>query len=63
VIYVRDGVNYSAIMSTPQSNDELQTVMLARKVGMSQVLRVEEIKSLTPSHQHTIVQYAVPSEH
>ena len=68
VIYVRDGVNYSAAITTPADVHDLQAVMLKRQVGLSQVLRVEAVQPRhdpTRGHpaQHRIVQYATVSEH
>jgi len=37
VIYVKGDTKYSATIPRPANNDELACVMLARKVGMSQV--------------------------
>ncbi len=67
VIYVRDGVNYSASISTPEDNHQLQAVMLERHVGMSQVLRIEGVQPPRDLHRghpahHKIVQYATVVE-
>lgn len=44
VVYSRDGVNYSAIVPTPQYAHSLQPLMLARHVAMRQVVRVEPVR-------------------
>ena len=44
VIYVKDDVTYAGIVKTPTSNDGLQALMLERKIGMSQVQRLEPIQ-------------------
>ena len=48
VVYVRNGVTYQSIITTPRSNDELQQIMLTRKVGVSQIQTVEPIEGLKP---------------
>ena len=53
VIYIRDGVTYFVGMKTPTCQATLQQEMLNRKVGMSQVLRVEPIHPpQTPQRGH-----------
>ncbi len=68
VIYVRENVTYQAITDTPRSNDELQRFLLTRKVGMSQVQRVEAIEPPRDLHRphpamRALSKYATTSEH
>jgi len=63
VLYVRDGVTYAAVLSTPRSCDELLITMLNRKVGVSQIKDVQPIQPLAPlkrQHpaEHRMAQYA-----
>ena len=45
VVYIRDGVTYAGVLNpSPKDNNELQRQMLERKVGMSQVQRLEPIQ-------------------
>jgi hypothetical protein len=45
VIYNKGGVSYAGVLNpTPKSNDELQRRLLDRKVGISQVDRLEPIE-------------------
>jgi len=62
VHYRRDGVLYSTVIVTPNSNQDLQMVMLGRYVGISQVERLEAIQPRQPLHRnhpaiHRISQY------
>ncbi len=62
VVYIKDGVTYAGVIQTPSDNHQLQAVMLGRKVGMSQVERVEPIqpvKEIQRGHpaQHRIAEY------
>lgn len=63
VVYVRDGATYSGVLSpTPKDNNELQRRMLDRKVGMSQVERLEPIQPRKDMHrpdpaQHRMARY------
>ena len=43
VSYVKGGVLYSTVLTTPANNDALQMAMLNKGVGMSQVKGVEGI--------------------
>ena len=68
VAYLRDGTLYGAVIKTPRSNAELQVVMLARKVGMSNIERVEPIQPLQDIHRphpalRKLTQYATAAEH
>ena len=67
VMYIKDTVLYSTVITTPHSNDELQRVMLTRQVGMSQVQGLEPIQPPRELHrphpaQHRMVQYAASAE-
>ncbi len=67
VIYTRDGTTYSAAIPTPADNFELQSKMLERHVGISQVVRVDAVqppRDLNRGHpaHHRIVQYATIAE-
>lgn len=68
ILYTRDNATYSAITTTPRSNDELQKFLLTRKVGMSQVQRVEAIEPPRELHRphpafRALAQYATSAEH
>lgn len=67
VVYHRTGTNYGAVIPTPKSTSELQIVMLARQVGVSQIQRLEPIQPLKPLNRphpanHNLVKYTTIAE-
>lgn len=69
VIFIRDGVSYAAVITTPKDNTDLQMTMLhTKQVGMSQIQRVEPLVELAPLNrphpaQHRIAKYATPADY
>ena len=50
VVFTSGNVKYGAVIPNPKDNQTLQMVMLTRKVGMSQIDRIEGIYPIVPRH-------------
>jgi hypothetical protein len=62
VIYIKDDVTYFVGLKTPNCPSTLQQELLNRKIGMSQVIRVEPVQPLQPIQRghpaaHRMAQY------
>lgn len=63
VFYNRDGVQYHTVIQTPASYSDFQQKLLARQIGVSQVMRFEPVQPRQdlhrthPAHNH-LTRYA-----
>ena len=49
VVYTHQGTTYGAVIANPRTHDGVIRAMLNRKVGVSQIVRLEPLSSQSPT--------------